>query len=219
MSSSEDESEGEDFISKAKGDREAARDRHYQKESDDSSRSPSPARFHEDRVQEGTEDPRLKRLLEARLRDKEDQESDEDQEERRERLRRRRRVQEPEIVEEMETEAEPMDTKKDIIRADSDDSDDSDTSDEEMDEDAITRRRELMRQKAIAKAQMGVKQEEVLEKEEERSGPEDEEEGETTEEETDSEEEEQGARLKPVFVKAKDRLTIQEREREEMKAS
>merc|ERR1719309_947805 len=218
MSSSEDESEGEDFISKAKGDREAARDRHYQKESDDSSRSPSPARFHEDRVQEGTEDPRLKRLLEARLRDKEDQESDEDQEERRERLRRRRRVQEPEIVEEMETEAEPMDTKKDIIRADSDDSDDSDSSDEEMDEDAIIRRRELMRQRALAKAQMGVKQEEVLEKEEEKSGPEDEEEGETTEEETDSEEEEQGARLKPVFVKAKDRLTIQEREREEMKA-
>jgi len=219
MSSSEDESEGEDFISKAKGDREA-RDRHYQKESDDSSRSPSPARFHEDRVQEGTEDPRLKRLLEARLRDKEDQESDEDEEERRERLRRRRRVQEPEVVEEMETEAEPMDTKKDIIKADSDDedSDDSDSSDEEMDEDAIIRRRELMRQRALAKAQMGVKQEEVLEKEEEKSGPEDEEEGETTEEETDSEEEEQGARLKPVFVRAKDRLTIQEREREEMKA-
>merc|ERR1712025_533153 len=147
-------------------------------------------------------------------------ESDEDEEERRERLRRRRRVQEPEVVEEMETEAEPMDTKKDIIKADSDDedSDDSDSSDEEMDEDAIIRRRELMRQRALAKAQMGVKQEEVLEKEEEKSGPEDEDEGETTEEETDSEEEEQGARLKPVFVRAKDRLTIQEREREEMKA-
>merc|ERR1712240_352 len=195
------------------------RDRHYQKESD-SSRSPSPVRFQEDRVQEGAEDPRLKRLLEARLRDKEDQESDEDEEERRERLRRRRRIQEPEVVEEMETEAEPMDTKKDIIKADSDDedSDDSDSSDEEMDEDAIIRRRELMRQRALAKAQMGVKQEEVLEKEEEKSGPEDEEEGETTEEETDSEEEEQGARLKPVFVRAKDRLTIQERERELMKA-
>merc|ERR1712179_343437 len=130
-------------------------------------------------------------------------------------LRRRRRVQEPEVVEEMETEAEPMDTKKDIIKADSDDedSDDSDSSDEEMDEDAIIRRRELMRQRALAKAQMGVKQEEVLEKEEEKSGPEDEEEGETTEEETDSEEEEQGARLKPVFVRAKDRLTIQGRGR------
>jgi len=224
MSTSEEESEGEDFISKAQGDRIRERDRdrerRYQRDdSSDSSRSPSPAGVREEEAStEGTADPRLRRLLEARLREKEEQESDEDQEERRERLRRRRRVQEPEIVEEMETEAEPMDTKKDIIRADSDDSDDSDTSDEEMDEDAITRRRELMRQKAIAKAQMGVKQEEVLEKEEERSGPEDEEEGETTEEETDSEEEEQGARLKPVFVKAKDRLTIQEREREEMKA-
>merc|ERR1712158_328857 len=29
---------------------------------------------------------------------------------------------------------------------------------------------------------------------------------------------EEGARLKPVFVRAKDRLTIQEREREELKA-
>jgi len=219
MSSSEEESEGEDFITKARGDRERDRVRHYQKDSD-SSRSPSPAGMNEDRSQDGAEDPRLKRLLEARLRDKEDQESDEDEEERRERLRRRRRVQEPEVVEEMETESEQMDTKKDIIKPESDDedSDDSDSSDEEMDEDAIIRRRELMRQRALAKAQMGVKQEEVLEKEEERSGPEDEEEGETTEEETDSEEEEQGARLKPVFVRAKDRLTIQEREREELKA-
>jgi len=49
-------------------------------------------------------------------------------------------------------------------------------------------------------------------------GPEDEEEGETSDEETDSEEEEAGARLKPVFVRAKDRLTIQEREREEARA-
>eukprot|EP00092_Neocalanus_flemingeri_P007434 GFUD01008028.1.p1 GENE.GFUD01008028.1~~GFUD01008028.1.p1 ORF type:complete len:495 (+),score=242.56 GFUD01008028.1:91-1575(+) len=221
MSSSEEESEGEDFISKARGekDRERGRnrDRHYQKDSD-SSRSPSPAKMQEDRSQGGVEDPRLKRLLEARLRDREDQGEDEDEEERRERLRRRRRVQEPEVVEEMEI--EQMDTKKDIIKPESDDedSDDSDSSDEEMDEEAIIRRRELMRQRALAKAQLGVKQEEVLEKEEERSGPEDEEEGETTEEETDSEEEEQGARLKPVFVRAKDRLTIQEREREELKA-
>ena len=63
---------------------------------------------------------------------------------------------------------------------------------------------------------MGVKQEELLAKEEEKSGSEEEED--SSEEETDSEEEEQEARLKPVFVRAKDRLTIQEREREEMKA-
>lgn len=58
---------------------------------------------------------------------------------------------------------------------------------------------------------------EALPKEEERSGAEDEEEEESSEEETDSEEE-AGARLKPVFVRAKDRLTIQEREKEDLKA-
>merc|ERR1719450_569935 len=84
-----------------------------------------------------------------------------------------------------------------------------------MDEDTVTRRRELMRQKAIAKAQMGVKQEELLAKEEEKSGSEEEED--SSEEETESEEEEQEARLKPVFVRAKDRLTIQEREQEELR--
>merc|ERR1712098_861515 len=88
--------------------------------------------------------------------------------------------------------------------------------DDEIDEETVTRRRELMRQRAIAKAQMGMKQEELLAKEEEKEGSEDEEE--SSEEETDSEEEEQEARLKPVFVRAKDRLTIQEREREELKA-
>merc|ERR1712029_35487 len=138
----------------------------------------------------------------------------------RERLRRRRRVQEPEIVEEMkiEDEDEQMDTKDDIIKEESEEeSDDSDSDDDdEIDEETVTRRRELMRQRAIAKAQMGVKQEELLAKEEEKSGSEEEED--SSEEETDSEEEEQEARLKPVFVRAKDRLTIQEREREEMRA-
>jgi len=114
---------------------------------------------------------------------------------------------------------EDEDNKDDIIKEESedddDDSDDSD-SDDEMDEQAVQRRRDLMRQRAVAKAQMGVKQEELLAKEEEKEGSEEEEE--SSEEETDSEEEEQEARLKPVFVRAKDRLTIQEREREEMKA-
>jgi len=221
---SDEDSDGQDFISKArKGER--ARERYYKKESSsssDSDRSPSPAsRNLEDRSETlNTDDPRLRRLLEARLREKEDQESDEDEEERRERLRRRRRVQEPEIVEEMkiEDEDEQMDIKDDIIKEESEDeSDDSDSDDDdEIDEETVTRRRELMRQRAIAKAQMGMKQEELLAKEEEKEGSEDEEE--SSEEETDSEEEEQEARLKPVFVRAKDRLTIQEREREELKA-
>ena len=222
---SDEDSDGQDFISKRRG---REKERMYKKESSssssDSSRSPSPARNREkaeDRAEQTipADDPRLRRLLEARLREKEDQESDEDEEERRERLRRRRRVQEPEIVEEMKIEDEDEDNKDDIIKEESedddDDSDDSD-SDDEMDEQAVQRRRDLMRQRAIAKAQMGVKQEELLAKEEEKEGSEEEEE--SSEEETDSEEEEQEARLKPVFVRAKDRLTIQEREREEMKA-
>ena len=223
---SDEDSDGQDFISKRRGgDRGREKERLYKKESSssssDSSRSPSPARERpEDSEQLNTEDPRLRRLLEARLREKEDQESDEDEEERRERLRRRRRVQEPEIVEEMkiEDEDEAVDNKDDIIKEESDDDDESDDSDsdDEMDEQTVQRRRDLMRQRAVAKAQMGMKQEELLAKEEEKEGSEEEEE--SSEEETDSEEEEQEARLKPVFVRAKDRLTIQEREREEMKA-
>lgn len=98
------------------------------------------------------------------------------------------------------------------------DSDDS-SGQEEMDEDAIARRRDLMRQRALARAQMGDVQEEMMQKEDEKSGPESgDETDESSEEETDSDEEEGGARLKPVFVRAKDRITIQEREREEAKA-
>ncbi len=99
-------------------------------------------------------------------------------------------------------------------------SDSSSSGDEELDEEAISRRRDLMRQRALAKAQIGIDQEEILvlsmkaypsvvcvfytsflqDKEEEKSGSDDEEE-ETSEEETDSEEED--AKLKPVFVRKK----------------
>jgi len=226
QSSSEEGSGDEDFLRpgrpvvKAEG---GLGRRGRQRSSSSSSSDSSPGRAGEPGDQQQGEDPRLRRLLEARLREREEQPgSEEDEEERRERLRRRRRVQQPEIVEEPEQEEEQEDTKKEIIKteeSEEEDSDeDSDSSDEDMDEDAIGRRRELMRQRALAKQQLGVRQEEVLAKEEERSGPEDEEEGETSDEETDSEEEEAGARLKPVFVRAKDRLTIQEREREEARA-
>ena len=80
--------------------------------------------------------------------------------------------------------------------------DDSSSGDEELDEDAILRRRELMRQRALAKAQIGLGQEEIMDKEDEKSGTEEEEEESSEEETTDSEEEE-GARLKPVFVRKK----------------
>jgi len=221
--SSDEDSDGQDFVRPKPPKRE--REILYKKESSDSSsdseEAASPRGREETQTEEmDTDDPRIRRLLEARLREKEDQESDEDEEARRERLRRRRRVQEPQIVEEMKIEDEDMDTKDDIMRAESEeeDSEDSDSDDDdEMDEDTVSRRRELMRQRALARAQMGMKQEELLAKEEERSGGSDDDE-ETSEEETESEEEEQEARLKPVFVRAKDRLTIQEREQEEIKA-
>ncbi len=88
-----------------------------------------------------------------------------------------------------------------------------------MDEEAIQRRRDLMRQRALAKAQIGLGPEEVMEKEEEKEGAgKDSDDEETSEEETtDSEDEEEGAMLKPVFVRKGDRLTVQEREKEEAK--
>ncbi len=103
-------------------------------------------------------------------------------------------------------------------------SDSSSSGDEELDEEAISRRRDLMRQRALAKAQIGIDQEEILvvssksnpnilicfipfyalslqDKEEEKSGSEEDDDDETSEEETDSEEED--AKLKPVFVRKK----------------
>ena len=80
-------------------------------------------------------------------------------------------------------------------------SSDSDGDDSDMDEEAIGRRRELMRQRALAKAQIGLGQEEVMAKEEEREG--ESEDSSEEEETTDESEEEEDARLKPVFVRKK----------------
>ena len=47
--------------------------------------------------------------------------------------------------------------------------DDSSSGDEDLDDEGIQRRRELMRQKALARAQIGMGQEEVMAKEDEKS--------------------------------------------------
>ncbi|QQP40394.1 Uncharacterized protein FKW44_014415, partial [Caligus rogercresseyi] len=95
--------------------------------------------------------------------------------------------------------------------------------DAELDEEGISRRRELMRQRALMKAQIQEK-EEIMEVEEERSGEEggkhdsgsssSEEEEDTTDDSDDSE----GPKLKPIFVRKRDRLTLEEREKEASKA-
>ena len=163
-------------------------------------------------------DPRLRRLMAAKAssgRDRRRHSSDDSEPE--DGGTRHRKVHQPEVLSEGEEEEDDNENQKMELESASDDSDDT-SGDDEMDEEAVQRRRELMRQRALARAQIGVGQEEILEKEEEQAEASEEEEGEeTSEEETTDSEEEEGARLKPVFVRKKDRLTVQEKEREDAK--
>jgi len=163
-------------------------------------------------------DPRLRRLRAARETMVEqrhpgsDDEAEED-----DRLSRHRRIHEPEVLSEGDEEQEDDDADAGDDDAQMDSDGGSTSGEEDLDEAGILRRRELMRQRALARAQIGMGQEEVMAKEDEKSASEHEDEDETTEEETTDSEGEEGARLKPVFVRKKDRLTVQEREREEAK--
>jgi len=145
-------------------------------------------------------------LKAARAAEKEAEKEEDEGED--DRMSRHRRIHEPEVLSESE------DEKREVS---DDDDDDSSSGEEDLDDAGIQRRRELMRQRAMTRAQIGMGQEEVMAKEEEKSASEDEDEEETTEEETTDSEAEGGARLKPVFVRKRDRLTVQEREREETK--
>ncbi|XP_050410136.1 microfibrillar-associated protein 1 [Patella vulgata] len=142
-----------------------------------------------------TTDRRLRRLQE-----REQYESDDDDRV----ARHRREVIEPEVINEMsEDEQETRHPKDD---------EESSEEEEEIDEEEFERRRNLLRQRALQKQE----DEEVMDVEEEKSDGESEEESSEYEEYTDSEEE-VGPRLKPVFVRKRDRITIQEKEREEIK--
>ncbi|XP_056428018.1 microfibrillar-associated protein 1 [Hyla sarda] len=146
--------------------------------------------------EESTSDPRLRRLQNRINEDAE------------ERLARHRQIVEPEVVGESESESEPGEEWH-VERQE----DTSEEEEEEVDDEEIERRRSLMRQRAAERKNDEM---EVMEVEDEwKSGAESESESEY-EEYTDSEDETE-PRLKPVFIRKKDRVTVQEREAEAIK--
>ncbi|KFO33000.1 Microfibrillar-associated protein 1 [Fukomys damarensis] len=148
----------------------------------------------EEQEEDLSSDPRLRRLQNRISEDVE------------ERLARHRKIVEPEVVGESDSEVEG-----DAWRMEREDS--SEEEEEEIDDEEIERRRGMMRQRAQERKNEEM---EVMEVEDEgRSGEESESESEY-EEYTDSEDEME-PRLKPVFIRKKDRVTVQEREAEALK--
>uniref|UniRef100_H2Y7U4 Micro-fibrillar-associated protein 1 C-terminal domain-containing protein n=1 Tax=Ciona savignyi TaxID=51511 RepID=H2Y7U4_CIOSA len=164
---------------------------------------------HPDVSMNANEDRRLKRLMQHRAHD--------DVEER----QRRRRIHEPEVIEEAsESEDQSDEEKPKPAMTTIPMAPDEESSDEgELDEDEIENRRAQLRERARAHRDAD---EEILALPTESKDQEDDEEQDKMEEEFTTDEESEytdsdddGPRLKPVFVRKKDRLTIQEREKEE----
>lgn len=166
------------------------------------------------------DDPRLRRLINIRS-DSTDLQK--------ERLERHRHIHEPEILDASSSDAEDevdddnmglerlSDVRRDMqegvaarqkIRLVAG----SDSDSDELSDTEIERRRQLVRFKLL---QQQKEQEELLEKEEEKSEPDEEEEEESSDEETeDSEDEDNEPRLKPLFVRKKERTTASAKEAE-----
>ncbi|XP_061742936.1 microfibrillar-associated protein 1 [Nerophis ophidion] len=147
----------------------------------------------EQEEEDDVSDPRLKRLLNRVSEDVE------------ERIARHRQIVEPEVVEES---SEDSDEGTWHPQREESSEDEEEEEEEEVDDEEIERRRAMMRQRAIERK---TDEMEVMEVEEEgKSGEESESESEY-EEYTDSEDEAE-PRLKPVFIRKKDRVTVAERE-------
>uniref|UniRef100_A0A8D8RWY6 Microfibrillar-associated protein 1 n=1 Tax=Cacopsylla melanoneura TaxID=428564 RepID=A0A8D8RWY6_9HEMI len=156
------------------------------------------------------EDPRLRRLTSRRQEDAEE-----------DRRSRHRQIHEPEVLEGSDEEEEEgsdsgQDSGDNQYSTRHQASSEEEDEDEDLSDEEIEKRRDMLRKRALEKKQQ--EEEEVLEKEEEKehSAEESEEESSEYEEYTDSEEE-TGPRLKPVFVKKKERITIIEKEKEQAK--
>ncbi|XP_055911171.1 microfibrillar-associated protein 1 [Eupeodes corollae] len=200
--SSEEESDLEDFIDNRK--KAAAAAATIEQEA-----ALAALASNENEDDENIDDPRLRRLK-SRFVDEEPTEV---------RLERHRHIHEPEILEseseESESEEEPEQrrtdndnqaTSKKITLA-SDSESDGDLSDTE-----IEARRQTLRQRMLQQQ----KEEEVLLKEEENKSESSASESSEYEEESESEEENE-PRLKPLFVRKRDRATVIEKEREAIK--
>jgi microfibrillar-associated protein 1 len=121
-----------------------------------------------------------------------------------------RHIAEPEIIEEGSPELRRR-------HFESDEEETSSEEEEEVDEEEVVRRRAAMRERALLLAKQQ-EEEEMLTKEEEQVEEVEEEESSEYEEYSDSEDE-TGPRLKPVFVRKNDRITVKERERQEEEAA
>ncbi|KAK4883338.1 hypothetical protein RN001_006657 [Aquatica leii] len=122
---------------------------------------------------------------------------------------RRRHIHEPEVLQTSEEEEEEqinLPEPKHTLEAPDDDESEAELSDTELES-----RRQLLKQRVLSKQE----EQEFLAKEEEQSESESSESSEY-EEYTDSEEE-TGPRLKPIFVRKKERITILEKEKEAQK--
>jgi microfibrillar-associated protein 1 len=109
----------------------------------------------------------------------------------------RRRVREPEIL-------EIADDDMGVVEEE-----DEEAGSEDISDDEIERRRISMREKAKEREE----EKDVLDVEEEMKSEEEEEE--ESEYETESESEDEAPRLKPVFIRKQDRVTVKEREKRE----
>lgn len=145
------------------------------------------------------DDKRLKRLMESEKSDL--------SETAQERIRRHRHVAEPAIIQEEEEQDEEIQSAEVEVKIK------EESDEEEIDENERIRRRMELKKKALQR------QEELLKIEEEQAKQgseesESEEESEYEEEEYSDSEDEIAPRLKPVFVRKSDRVTIQEKEAE-----
>ncbi|XP_069680717.1 microfibrillar-associated protein 1 [Periplaneta americana] len=194
MSSSEEESEDDDFIE--------------QKRRNLAGRPMSPAEPVEQDVEVAgdmeVDDPRLRRLKTRRADDHGEESEDEN------RMERHRHIHAPEILETGGSDEEREKRRIGKLAESEEEEEEDELSDEE-----IERRRLTLRQKVLNRKED--EEVEVLDKEEEGRSPEESaSESSEYEEYTDSEEE-TGPRLKPVFVRKKDRVTVMEKEREALR--